>query len=139
MKSFATLVKLQKNRVDEQRQLLSKLLDRLEQVENRIKLLEAARVREHRAASKNPMLMMTYPAFLEGLIAKRQVAEKEKKLAQRAVRLGREKLAELFEEQKRYEIAEEQRLFRIAQEERRVETIELDEIGGTRHERRKKA
>ncbi|MFA4994620.1 MAG: flagellar FliJ family protein [Bdellovibrionales bacterium] len=138
-KSFATLIKLQKTLVDEQRQHLARLMENLEKIENRIRQLEALRAREQAAAAKNEIARMTYGAFLKNLIAKRRELEKEHQAAAAAVRKAQERMAELFEEQKRYEIAEEQRIEEIEKEERRLERIELDEIGGVRHERKKSA
>ena len=136
-KSFATLIKLQKTYVDEQRQQLSRLLENLERIENQIAQLESMKMREQAAAERDPIARMTYGAFLKAVVAKERVLQKERQTAAMAVRMAQEKLAELFEEQKRYEIAEEQRLEEIAKEERRLERIEFDEIGGTRHERKR--
>jgi len=80
---------------------------------------------------------MTYGAFLKILVVRQRSLVQERQTAAMAVHMAQDKLAELFEEQKRYEIAEEQRLEEIAKEERRLERIEFDEIGGTRHERQK--
>jgi tRNA U34 5-carboxymethylaminomethyl modifying enzyme MnmG/GidA len=137
MKSFKTLIKLQKTFVDEQRQQLMRLLDHLEQIERLIVQLEMIKAHEKAAAAKDVVARFTYGAFLKGVIVKGRALEKNRQMTEMAIRAAREKLAELFEEQKRYEIAEEQRLEKEAKEERRLETLELDEIGGTRHERKK--
>ncbi|MFA5040228.1 MAG: flagellar FliJ family protein [Bdellovibrionales bacterium] len=136
-KSFATLIKLQKTLVDEQRQQLARLIENLDRIEKRVAELRAMKLREQAAAARNPIVRMTYGAFLKGLIVRERSLDKEHQTAARAVHLAQEKLAELFEEQKRYEIAEEQRLQDIAKAELRLETLEFDEIGGMRHERQK--
>ncbi len=138
-KSFATLIKLQKSFVDEQRRHLAHLMENLQQIEARIMQLEALRAQEQAAAAKDDVARMTYGVFLKSVIAKRRELEKERVEAAMAVMAAQEKLSELFEEQKRYEIAEEQRIEEIEKEERRLERIELDEIGGTRHERQRSA
>jgi hypothetical protein len=137
MKSFKTLIKLSKTFVDEQRQQLARLLENLQRIEGEITRLEIMRVREQETATKNPAMNITFGAFIKTVIIKGRLLEKERQTAALAVKMAREKLAELFEEQKRYEIAEDQRLEAEAKEERRLETIELDEIGGTRHERQR--
>ena len=90
-------------------------------------------------AQKNDAARMTYGAFLKVLIANKRALEKDYVVAADAVRSAQEKLAELFEEQKRYEIAEDQRVEEIEKEERRLERIDLDEVGGVRHERQRTA
>ena len=52
MKSFATLIKLQKTLVDEQRQHLSHLLENLEGIESKITQLEILKAREQAAARR---------------------------------------------------------------------------------------
>ena len=134
MKSFATLIKLQKNYVDEQRQLLARLIGRLEDIEGQIAQLEIALAREQSAA-KDQAASFTYGAFLRSMVEKGRALEIERQGAEAAVKIAQDKLAELFEDQKRYETAEEQRIENERREEQRLETIELDEIGGVRHER----
>lgn len=135
MKSLSTLIKLQKTVVDEQRQHLARLQENLDQVLMQMDRLEKLKLREQ-AAAKDPVARMTYGAFIKGIIDRSKVLEHERQIADAAVKKAQDKLAELFEEQKRYEIAEEQRLEKEAREERRLETIELDEIGGVRHRRK---
>lgn len=134
-KTFATLIKLQKLSVDEQRQVLARLQDALEKIEHRIAELEIQKTRESLAVAQNPDARSTYGAFLQGVATKGRGLERERKAAAHAVDQARAKLSELFEEQKRYEIAEEQRIEAEIKEEQRQERIELDEIGGTVHER----
>jgi len=136
MKSLATLIKLQKTYVDEQRQYLTRLLDNMERIEHTIAELEIAKAREQDAALDNAA-RATYGQFLKGMIAKGRELEKERQTAAHAVKLAQEKLAQLFEEQKRFEIAEQQRIDAEAAAERRLERIDLDEIGGVMHERKK--
>jgi flagellar biosynthesis chaperone FliJ len=136
MNSLQTLIKLQKTRVDEQRQHLARLQDALERIDGAIAQLEIQKAREQEAA-RDPALRTTYGAFLKSLVMKERLLDQERQTAAQAVKIAHDKLAELFEEQKRYEIAEEQRLESEARAERRLERIALDEIGGVMHERNK--
>ncbi len=136
MKSLATLIKLQKTFVDEQRQHLARLLDHLENIETKIREVEDLKESEKEAA-KDAVTRASYGEFLKQMIALGRALEKERQAAERAVQIAQERLAELFEEQKRYEIAEANRIEEEAKAERRLERIELDEIGGTRHERQR--
>lgn len=137
MKSLATLIKLQKTRVDEQRQQLAKLQAHLENIETQITQLEIAKAREQVAAEQNPEARMTYGAFLKAAVITGRELEKQRQVAIDAVEVARDQLTELFEEQKRYEIAQASRLAAERREELRRETIELNEIGGMVHERNK--
>jgi flagellar export protein FliJ len=129
MNSFATLIKLQKTRVDEQRQFLAKLLEHLEAIERAIAEHEIRQAREQLAIQENPAAAMTYGAFVKWAVDHARNLERQYVTVAKAVDLARGKLAELFEEQKRYEIAEADRLEELRREELRQETIELDEIG----------
>jgi len=137
-KSFKTLIKLQKTLVDEQRQLLARLYDYQEKIEAQIAQFQIMKIKEQELAAKNPALKLTYGAFVKALVVKERELENERQRAALAIKIAQDKLAELFEEQKRYEIAEEQRLEEEAKEERRLETIMLDEVGGVMHERERR-
>ena len=137
MKSLQTLIKLQKTLVDEQRQHLANLLDRLEKIEGEIAQLEIHKAREQAAAQDNEA-RATYGAFLQQMIVQGRALEKDRQTAAMAVKIAQDRLAELFEEQKRYEIAEAQRIEQANREERRRETIELDEVGSVAYERKHK-
>jgi len=137
MKSLATLIKLQKTYVDQQRLTLAKLQERLDLIERAILGLEAQKMHEKAAAKKDPAAAITYGNYLKEAIRQGHALAKERAIAQAAVNAAHDKLTELFEEQKRYEIAEDMRIEAEEREELRRETVELDEIGGVTHERRK--
>ncbi|MDP9127745.1 MAG: flagellar FliJ family protein [Pseudomonadota bacterium] len=136
MKSLATLIKLQKTRVDDQRLALAKLQARLEEMENAITSLEIAKAREQLIAQEHAEARATYGAFLNAAVRQGRDLEKQRLAAARAVDEARQRLAELFEEQKRYEIADAARLEAEQREEHRRETLELDEIGSVSHVRK---
>jgi len=137
MKSLATLIKLQKTRVDEQRQLLAQLQQQLDAIQRQIIELEVRKAQEQVAAEQNPEARQTYGAFLKAVVARERELEKQRQVMEDAVVLARDKLALLFEEQKRYEIAEAARIEEEAREERRRERIDLDEIGSVSYARKK--
>ncbi len=136
VKSLATLIKLQKSFVDEQRQHVTRLQDHLDKIDAAITELEIFKAREQ-AAAENMEARATYAQFLTRMVAQGRVLQHERQSAALAVKIALDKLAELFEEQKRYEIAEAQRIETETREELRRENIELDEIGGVMHERQK--
>lgn len=138
MKSLATLIKLQKSNVDEQRQLLAKLQARLDAIRAEIAEHEALQERERQAVRKNPEAGLTYGAFVKWALAHAKELDQMFVTAAKAVEIARDKLAELFEEQKRYELAEAERIEEERREELRQETILLDEVGSVSYERRKR-
>jgi flagellar export protein FliJ len=137
VKSLATLIKFQKTKVDEQRIVLARAQDTLNLIDRAIAQLEEQKKREQAAVTKDPAHAHTYGEFLKQAIRRARALAKERKIAEATVEAAREKLSELFEEQKRYEIAEAERIKTEEREELRRETAELDEIGGVTHERNK--
>jgi hypothetical protein len=137
MKSLSTLIKLQKTHVDEQRVALARLQARLDDIEKSVAELEIRKAREQVAAQESPESRVTYGAFLKSAVKQGRELEKERQVSVVAVEIARQKLTELFEDQKRYEIAEAARVAAEEQEERRRETKDLDEVGGMSHQRKK--
>ena len=137
MKSLATLIKLQKTRVDEQRLMLAKLQTQLESFEHRIMQLEITKAREQGVAEKSNESRTTYGVFLKNAIKQGRDLERGRQIAAAAVEAARKQLTELYEEQKRYEIAEEARLKALEFEEKRRETIQYDETGSINYTRNK--
>lgn len=137
MKTLETLIKLQKSLIDEQRQHLARLQDHLDNVLHRIAELEVEKAREQLAAEAHPEARTTYGAYVRRAADRGKQLEIERVAAQQAVDIAHARLAEMFEEQKRYEIAEEARLEAEAREESRREGLQMDEVGGMTHERRR--
>ena len=135
-KTLATLIKLQKTYVDEQRILLARLQIHLEEVETEIMELEVRKVREQIVVKENPASAMTYGNFVRWAIDHGQELEEKRIIAETAVNLARERLAELFEEQKRNAIAETMRLEGERKGALRIERIDRDEVGSVSFERR---
>ncbi|MDD3288808.1 MAG: hypothetical protein PHX43_07395 [Alphaproteobacteria bacterium] len=137
MKSLNTLIKLQKTRVDEQRQILAKLQEYLERIEKSIVELEILRAQEQITVEENPEMGLTYGDFIKQAVIKARELEKSRQTANSAVEMARDRLALLFEEQKRYEIAAANRAAAEEKEELRRERIEMDEIGSIEFVRNK--
>ena len=137
MKSLSTLIKRQKTFVDEQRQLLSKLQDALAEVEKRIMMLEVEKAREQVVAQESADARATFGIYIKAAIQKGKDLEKHRLAAAAAVEAAREKLMELFEEQKRYETAEAARIEAEARKARQRETQDMDEVGSVQFARKK--
>ena len=137
MKSLSTLIKLEKARVDDHRRLLAQLQDVLARIEGEIEDLHAARVREEAvAAAAPPAERLTLLPFLEQVRLRLEALTKAKQDAEDAIAVARDRLAELFENQKRYEIIRDQQAEAALLEENRQEQLTLDEIAAQTHERK---
>jgi hypothetical protein len=137
MKSLATLIKLQKTYVDEQRLVLARLQEHLEQIEQEIAAHEIAMTREQIAAQNDEQARFAYGAYVKAAVAQARILEKGRQTAVESVEIARVKLSELFEEQKRYEIAQAAREEAAAAEQRKLDRLELDEVGSVQFTRKK--
>lgn len=135
--SLTTLIKLMKTLVDEQRQQLAKLQAHLAQIEYEITELEVRQATEQLAVQQNPDMALTYGDFVRWAVERSRELEERRKTAAHAVDLARDKLAQIFEEQKRYELAAAARDAEERRLEQKRETDELDEIGSVVFERRR--
>lgn len=126
---LATLIKLTRTRLDEQRQMLMAMLDQLERVECEIAVLEARRLVEQQAVSADPTIAFTYGEFLRRYVDLSRNLMQKKVVAANAVEAVRVRITALFEEQKRYELTEATRLEAEKREEARLEMVDLDESG----------
>ncbi|MGE4351312.1 MAG: hypothetical protein AB7E52_03895 [Bdellovibrionales bacterium] len=138
MKSLATLIKLQKTRVDEQRLILAKMQEQLARAIQEIEDFEAEQEAQRELLHQDPAYALTYGPYIKRALAQREGLERKRRAAEHAVNLAHEKMAFLFEEQKRYEIAEENRLEEEERIEQQRERKTLDEIGSISFVRRKK-
>lgn len=140
MKSLDTLIKLQKTVVDEQRRMLADLQNIHDRIVAEIAALHAAREHEEDVARCADIVeIVTLPQFLGDVKNRLAHLAKAKTEAQVAVEVAHEKLAELFETQKRYEIVRDQRNAAELAEEQKRERLELDEIAEQGHQRKSHA
>lgn len=137
MKSLETLIKLEKARVDDHRRMLSQLQDVLDRIEQEIADLIAARQNEEAVASDAaPAERLTLEPFLAHLRQRLEQLTQAKADAEAAIETARERLAEVFETQKRYEIIRDQRAAAAEAEEKRQEQLTLDETAAVTHQRK---
>jgi len=136
MKTLGTLIKLQKSVVDDHRRMLADLQDVLERIENEIENIIAERAQEEAVARKaTPAELMTMESFLAQLKNRLVHLQQAKRDATAAIEVARERLAEVFETQKRYEIIRDQREAAMLAEEKRQDQLTLDETAAQAHER----
>lgn len=138
MKSLSTLIKLQKNYVNDQRLMVAMLQEQLAGIENDIQLFHEQQAQQRVLVTQHPEMALTYGEYLQQCVIKEELLQKKRRTAELALGYARDKLAELFEGQKRYELAEQARLEEEARVEAQKETQRLDEIGSVSFVRKKK-
>lgn len=138
MKSLSTLIKLQKTYVDEQRVMVTTLQEQLAKIDRDIQNLRQQQEEQKKLLRKNPEVALTYGEYLKESIRFEGLLHKKRRTAEYALNLALDRLAELFEEQKRYELAEKARQEEAAREEAHKETLVLDEVGSVGFVRKKK-
>ena len=137
MKSLPTLIKLEKARVDDHRRMLTELQAVLARIEEEIAALLASREHEEAVArTATPNERSTLASFLLQVRHRLAALAKAKKDAEDAIEVARDRLAEVFETQKRYEIIHEQQTAAALAEENRQEQLTLDETAAQTHERK---
>lgn len=129
-KDFKTLVRINDWEVDQKRRSLAEQLRILENLNLMLKNLEDEVAREQAFAATSPTEGgITYGAYAEQAIKRREnfihrIADQEREVAN-----AREQLRLAFLEFKKFEISEERRATRIEDEQNRTEQLDLDEIG----------
>ncbi len=117
--------------------MLADLQNIYDRIVAEIAALEAARRREEDIArTAHVGEMMTLAQFQNAVKSRLEQLGKARDDANKAVESAREKLAELFETQKRYEIIRDNRDAAELAEEQKRERLELDEIAEQGHRRK---
>ena len=134
---LATLISLQKTKVDEQQAILARLYLQYDAIVEKKNRLEGDKIKQDELLNENPDMGMTYANYLRQYLKRREAYAKELKVMEKAIDMARDKLALLFEEQKRYEIAKEQRDEEVRQKELAEERKTLDEVGSVGFQRQR--
>jgi len=139
VRDFKTLVRLNDWEVDQKRRVLA---EQLRQLENLIGLLqnleeEVAREQAHAATAPTEGGIF-YGAYAEQAILRRENYQSRIAEQEREVAAAREVLRLAFLEFKKFEISEERRVARADAELAREEQLDLDEIGITGFNRKRR-
>ncbi len=136
MTTLDTLIKLEQMRLDDQRRMLVQLQDLLARIEQEIADLQVTQAREAAVVrGGDPNVRLTLEPFLAQVKQRLQQLQQAKRDAEDAIAIAHDRLAELFETQKRYEIIRDQRAAEAAAAAKRLEQQELDETAAQTHER----
>lgn len=141
MRDLHTLIKMQKLKVDEQRRALADKQREVDGILMAIATSEAAMETEKALAAEqhggHQDRMVSLGAYIKNELARQATLRRNLSIAERRVDKEREKLAVLFEEQKRYEIAQENWDKEKREEEAARENFEYDEQASQRHHKEK--
>lgn len=135
--SLQTLQRIQKFNIDEQRKILADLQSREEQLQNNLNKLNAEYERELDFASKNPGVG-DFGAYTQRYLQYREAFEAQLAALRTEIEKVRDKISDMFKEQKTYEIVDTNRQKRREKEEAAKDQKTLDEIGTNAYIKRRK-
>jgi flagellar export protein FliJ len=136
MRSFASLVKLARFKVEELQRQMAMLDDARAHLEGRAADLEKSVPEEQVAANATKEGYLAYGSYAQAVIQRKEnlrVSMVEVDAQAAALRV---QLEDAFRELKKFELMEERRLKKIAEAQAKAEQAELDEMAGTRAARR---
>lgn len=135
MKTIATLIRLAKLEVDNRRRLLADLLEQDAAFDRAVQRLDNELITERDKARESPEYAAGYTAYAKHAASRRKALIDRKAALAVDIDKARDRLAEAFEEQKKYEITAERRDDAEAAERNRREQLDLDELGLQAHGR----
>ena len=135
MKTVSTLIRLTKLEVDNRRRLLADLLEQDAAVDRAIDRLDAELDSERQKARETPEYGTGFAAYAKHAASRRKALADRKAALAVDIDTARDRLAEAFEEQKKYEITAERQEEEETAEENKREQLDLDEMGLQTHNR----
>ena len=139
MKGLDTLIKLCRRRLDEQRRQMAELERQRDALKARLVGLAEGLVKEGQLAGDNGALAPLFPTFLAATLARRTHLENAILEMEALIAEAHGRLAELFQETKRYEVVAQRRDLRARDLEARRSQAMLDEIGLVQYRLKKDA
>jgi flagellar export protein FliJ len=138
VKSLNTLIRLQKQKVDELRRRQGALENKRQQLLQRLEDLADELKKEQKLASENPEMGGFFGDFAGRIRLRREETTAEIKKVEKQMDELAAQIRAAFAEQKRYEIVRDQRLAEQRAQLEKRETEQLDETGAQAHERKPK-
>jgi len=134
MKGLEGMIRLAKWRVDEARKALLEVDQKLHEIDNEAAALGRA-LESEQAAAADPTGASAYAAFARRAIDQQRALAEERHQLEIERERRQSRLAEAFQEQKKYQIVAERRARDAADAERKREQATLDEVGLQRQTR----
>jgi flagellar export protein FliJ len=134
-RSHEPLIRLARFKVEELQKQMAELDRSKAALTNQIERLEASVPEEQAAATQSKDGYLAYGSYAQAVIKRKDNIRASLNEVEAQSDALRERLAEAFQELKKYELLEERRVARIEQAQREAEQAELDEIASIRHRR----
>ncbi|RVU33720.1 flagellar export protein FliJ [Hwanghaeella grinnelliae] len=135
MKTVSTLIRLSKLEVDNRRRLLADLLEQDAAFDRAIDRVDTELDTERQKARETPEYGAGFVAYAKHAASRRKALVDRKAALAVDIDTARDRLAEAFEEQKKYEITAERQEEEETAEENKREQQDLDELGLQTHSR----
>lgn len=132
MRSFASLVKLARFKVEELQRQMAMLDESRAHLENRAAELERSVPEEQVAADASKEGFLAYGSYAQAVIQRKENLRASMQEVDAQTAALRVELESAFLELKKFELMEERRLQKIADARARSEQNELDEVAGNR-------
>ncbi len=129
MRSLKTLVRMRREELDERRQLVAQLENRLNALVHARAELEKKHAAEKHFAEGSPEALFSYPAYAAWVKSEEQRFEEARLAVEAQADAARDGLRDAFAELKKLEIAEKERIRRERREAERREQKALDAVG----------
>ncbi len=136
MRTFASLVKLARFKVEELQRQMAMLDDARAHLEGRAADLEKSVPEEQVAADATKEGYLAYGSYAQAVIVRKENLRTSMIEVDAQVAALRVQLEDAFRDLKKFELMEERRLKKIAETAAKAEQAELDEIAGVRAARR---
>lgn len=137
MSSLASVIRLHKWQLDEQRRALADLHNLADRLKSEAERLEEEIRHEQETAKADFEASFGYPAYAKAATERRKRIAQSIAQVDRQIAAATDAVAESFQELKRFELAEEERKRREADKLRRKENAMLDETALVGFRRRK--
>ncbi|WP_300530074.1 flagellar export protein FliJ [Maricaulis sp.] len=134
-RSHEPLIRLARFKVEELQKQMAELDRSKAALTNQIERLEASVPEEQAAATQSKDGYLAYGSYAQAVIKRKDNIRASLNEVEAQSDALRDRLAEAFQELKKYELLEERRVARIEQAQREAEQAELDEIASIRHRR----
>jgi flagellar protein FliJ len=135
MSTLDTLIRLHRWHVDEHRRRVAEFEQLVEKLRAELTRLTAEQANEQDFVQRSEEIAYSYGAYAGAMIERRRKLEQSLVEAERQTAQAREKLAEVYQEAKRYEIASARRLLNQRRQAERIEQQNMDELGIDIHRR----
>lgn len=135
--SLQTLQRIQKFNIDEQRKILVELQTKEEQLQNNLNRLNTEYEQELEFATQNPGFG-DFGAYTQRYLQYREAFEAQLAALRTEIEKVRDKISDMFKEQKTYEIVDKNRQKRREKEDAAKDQKTLDEIGTNAYIKRRK-